>query len=332
MLRSLPRLPIVAPVVAGFLGKREASRRQVTNTTRCDEEATIVSPLSSFSPYPPIRLLRPNENLEIAYDVRTRNPIYVLERLVVVDSSTPRAHRRPNFRESKDLPVVYRSQPQHYHKSGYDRGHMAPAADFLYDKKAYNDTFVLANVSPQDPVLNKKDWANLEEWTRQVAKKAMTEHGAITYVISGGLWLPKRQIGEKTFQYVYPALGTPPSLVSVPSHFFKVVVTVKNSQIVKYACFVLANAEPHSKRDLQDYLVRWTDLEAVTGLQFFPMLVDDTFKKKADQVTSTFLDQSSPVLLLTDGSQISSSSSSVRAKQRNAAVAEHLCDRNACRR
>ena len=319
----------LGPVASVCVGAAELTRNTVTTTK--SEEATAIPSLADFSPFPPIRVMRPNENLEIAFDVRTRNPIYVLERLVTTDGSA--RLNRPNFWEdSKNLPVVYRSQLQHYHKSGYDRGHMAPAADYGYDKSAYHDTFSLCNVSPQDPVLNKKDWANLEDWTRNVAKKAQKEQGATTYVITGPMWLPKRQIGEKVFQYAYPALGKPPSLVAVPSHFFKVVVVVNHDKIIKFACFVMANVEPQPNRNLQDYLVRWTDLEAVTGLQFFPNLADDDWKQKADRLTSALLKQQSPpVLLLTDGGSNSSGSSSWRV-QRGDASTQHLCDRNACQK
>jgi len=150
--------------------------------------------------------------------------------------------------------------------------------------------------------------------------------------VTGPMWLPKRQIGDKTFQYVYPALGKPPSLVSVPSHFFKIVAVVKDKQIIKFACFVMSNTEPEHGRNLQDYLVRWTDLEAVTGLQFFPNLVDDAWKLKADQLTGNFLKGSPQVLLLTDGSSGSSSSLSWKSQRGGRTVAQHLCDRNACRK
>ena len=285
-----------------------------------------------MSPHSPIRILRPNENMEIAYDVRSRNPVYVLERLVMVEGGG--RLNRPNFYEdSKNgLPVVYRSQLQHYHKSGYDRGHMAPAADFAYDKAAFHDTFTLCNVVPQDPTLNKKDWANLEDWTRNVAKQAHKQQGATTFVVTGPLWLPKRQIGDKVFQYAHPALGKPPSLVAVPTHLFKVVVVVKDEQILKFACFVMANKEPEPNRSLQDYLVRWTDLEAVTGLQFFPHLASEDWKQQADRLTGFLLKKlssSSQPLLLTDGGK--SSPSSWRG-QSGAVPTQHLCDRNACQR
>ena len=319
----------VSLMVVAAAGVGEATPKPSVSRTEAASAVDISShSLADFSPFPPIRVMRPNENLEIAYDVRTRNPIYVLERLVISGGGKL---NRPNFYEDKTLPAVYRSQLQHYHRSGYDRGHMAPAADYDYDRSAYNDTFSLVNICPQDPVLNKKDWANLEDWARNMARRAHKEQGTTTYVVSGPMWLPKRQIGDKLFQYAYPALGKPPSLVSVPSHFFKIVAIVKDKKIIKFACFVMANVEPEHGRNLQDYLVRWTDLEAVTGLQFFPNLVDDAWKQKADQLTGAFLKGSPQVLLLADGSS-SSSSSSWRSQRGVDVVAQHLCDRNACRK
>lgn len=76
--------------------------------------------ISSFAPLTPIRVFNPNPNLEIAFDVRTRNPVYVLERLVVSDSteskSSPSGRNRSHFYEEKSLPDAFRSRNgPHYH-------------------------------------------------------------------------------------------------------------------------------------------------------------------------------------------------------------------------
>jgi DNA/RNA endonuclease G (NUC1) len=319
MFRSLvsrETLPALWPVLAAGLSERQRLSSNATTTAAASLPDT--PSLADFAPFSPIRVMRPNQNLEIAFDVRTRNPLYVLERLVVVDDNKPAAKnksKRPNFyQDSQNLPAVYRSQNQHYHNSGYDRGHLAPAADFAHDASAYRDTFSFSNISPQDGALNKKTWARLEEWTRQVARQAWQKEQATTYVVTGPLWLPKRQIGPKAFQYAYTALGQPPSLVAVPSHFFKVIVVVKNDGILRFACFVMANvAPPPETRDLQHYLVRWGDLEATTGLQFFPNLVDEAWKQRANRLTATLLLPPSPSktpLLLTSGGNTGNASSS----------------------
>ncbi len=58
-----------------------------------------------------------------------------------------------------------------YTKSGYDRGHMAPAADMKWNKQAMEESFYMSNICPQNPNLNRGDWNDLEEKSRQWAKK-----------------------------------------------------------------------------------------------------------------------------------------------------------------
>lgn len=57
-----------------------------------------------------------------------------------------------------------------YTKSGYDRGHMAPAADMKWSKQAMKESFYMSNICPQNPNLNRGDWNDLEEKSRQWAK------------------------------------------------------------------------------------------------------------------------------------------------------------------
>jgi DNA/RNA endonuclease G (NUC1) len=294
------------------------------------EEVSEIS-MTDLSPIIPIRIFRPNPNLEIAFDVRTRNPVYVLERLVFDNyggnnDSKPQRRRRPRFREEASLPEAYRSRNSCYHLSGYDRGHLAPAADF-HDPKQFDDTFTLCNVSPQHHVMNRMIWANLEQWTRHLARRAWEQDRATTtYVLSGPLWLPASQVGDNSFQYVVSAIGRPPSLVSVPTHFFKVVAVTKGQQITEFACFCVPNDESSAanNKTLQDWVVRWTDLEAVTGLQFFPSIVCDDWKTTADALT---IQVHSATMLLTAGSSQPSSKPKKALLQHPSL---HLCRNGQC--
>ena len=92
-----------------------------------------------------------------------------------------------------------------YTKSGYDRGHMAPAADMKWSKQAMAESFYMSNICPQNPNLNRGDWNDLEEKSRQWAKK----YGAV-YIACGPVYdhgKPKR-IGNNK--------------VAVPDAFYKV--------------------------------------------------------------------------------------------------------------
>lgn len=56
--------------------------------------------------------------------------------------------------------------PKDYNDCKYDRGHMAPAADFAHNDAQYKSTFTMANISPQAPFLNRGIWERLESWIR----------------------------------------------------------------------------------------------------------------------------------------------------------------------
>lgn len=321
-------------------------------TTTLDGNAkqfsTTTTSLSDFSPIIPIRIFRPNPRLEIAFDARTRTPVYVLERLEenskrIISkegdddsTSSERRRRRYRFHEEKRLPEMFRSRNSHYHLSGYDRGHLAPAANFSESDDWRHDSYNLINVAPQKADMNRKIWLSLERWTRRIA--ADNED---TYTVTGPLWLPARRVDEKQFEYQYPALGRPPSLLSVPTHFFKVVITVKSngsheSQIEKFACFVVPNEDSQEGKQLLDYLVRLSDLEAVSGLCFFPALMTEKWKELADSETERVIRShrraQSPTMLLTDGSEAKpkESGSWIALRKRSPPGMHHLCKEGQC--
>lgn len=278
---------------------------------------------SQLSPLPPHRILRPNPFLEICYDTRTRNAVYVQHR-VLVDSDKPGTVRRPRFFEEKSLEPSFRSKDTYFTASGYDRGHLAPAGDFVSNPDYFHDTFNLCNASPQDKGLNRKLWAQLEDWSRKVAQRAAARN-QVTYNTTGPIWLPRVQLQDKVFLYNVKGIGTPPGLVMVPSHFFKVVVVVdaEHGRIVEHACFVVPNDAAANDRKVEDYVVAWSDLEMVTGLVLFPGLANETFKKQADQEARALQTQQAP-LLLTDGKQKSSRWSP------SSKTMHHLCANKAC--
>lgn len=313
-LLAIGTASITVVAVTKILGDIETTQNEAKQTT----SNTASLSFGGLSPTLPIYIFRPNENLEIAFDTRTKNPIYVMERLSPdrqqqQDSLSVKI-KRPNFYEEKSLPEEFRSRASHYRHSGFDRGHLAAASNYATQKEV-NDTFTLTNVSPQNHSMNTSIWNRLERWTQKVVKENLEHFNADTYVVTGPLWLPAKQSGDKLFEYHYNAIGTVPSLVSVPTHLFKVVVAIprnlssdNNPQaITKFACFVVPNAEVDTKnkqqrKHLEDFLVPWSRLEAVTGLLLFPGLTLD-WKAHANRLTNDITVKSSrksKTLLLTD--------------------------------
>ena len=89
------------------------------------------------------------------------------------------AGRTDDFRSDPEI-ATGSASPADYKKSGYDRGHLSPAADFAFDEKAMSETFYMSNMSPQKGSLNRGIWKDLETEVRLWAKN----FGRV-YVVSG---------------------------------------------------------------------------------------------------------------------------------------------------
>ena len=374
----------------------------IANTSHCEGSHSVSHrhhhTSSILSPTLPFRILRPNPHLEIAFCTRTRNPIYVLEKDVFYTSlnnenyqpnnSSGRSFRlgrkrRPNFFEEKSISTNMRSRLSDYKHSGWDRGHLAPAADFCPNRsiqdseqkqrieeqlvKEQIQTYNLCNISPQDASLNRGLWSKLESWvrTRIMELREEATGGSIprrqVHVLTGPLWMPTHYSNNDhhpsaSLEYRYLGIGKPPSLVAVPTHFFKVVVVIAkdeitgNGRIEKFACFVLANRPTQSDAGsetnddqfiLQDFLVPWSTLETVSGLEFFSHLVDDDFRGRADELTIAQVhrrqrqsqsQKTSTLQLLESGKGASNNGGRrQRNKGKELAALEHLCKGGKCR-
>jgi len=105
------------------------------------------------------------------YDTEFRLAKYVSYELRATDLKKKSFKRKDRFlidpvlKKSK-IPFV---KPSEYSGTGFDRGHLAPSADFSWDEKANDLTFVMSNIVPQKPNLNRNSWKKLEEKVRKWA-------------------------------------------------------------------------------------------------------------------------------------------------------------------
>jgi len=138
-----------------------------------------------------------------------------------------------------------------YKASGYDRGHLAPAADMAYSEKTMKESFYYSNMSPQTPSFNRGIWKRLEEQVRDWA-------------------LQYHQIFVVTGPILNPALKTiGPNKVAVPQYYYKVILDT-SSQHQQMISFILPNEG--SSSDLQKFVVSTDSLEKVSSINFFPNL------------------------------------------------------------
>jgi endonuclease G, mitochondrial len=75
----------------------------------------------------------------------------------------------PELRRDSDI-------DEDYVKSGFDRGHLSPAADARCNETHMAESFFFTNMAPQYPGLNRGQWKNLEEWTRVLAVENDSVH------------------------------------------------------------------------------------------------------------------------------------------------------------
>ncbi len=129
---------------------------------------------------------------------------------------------RPDFYSEKNIPIEYRTKSQDYINSGFDRGHLAPDANFDYDPKTQAKTYSMVNIVPQSPTLNRKAWIKAERYERLIASKLKktTVINLIDYSKS------TQQIGK--------------SKLSVPSTFYKIIF---NDEKNFKKCFKYENTE-----------------------------------------------------------------------------------------
>lgn len=119
----------------------------------------------------------------ILYSGVSRTPLYAAERLTRASvASARRVDRSDAFHEERRLPADDRSELADYLRSGFDRGHMAPAGD-MPTPQAQAQSFTLANVLPQNRTSNRSLWAPMEESVRRLA----TIQGEI-FVVSGPIF------------------------------------------------------------------------------------------------------------------------------------------------
>jgi endonuclease G len=124
--------------------------------------------------------------------------------------------RKDNFHPEAELPAAARSTPSDYSRSGYDKGHMAPAEDFAWNAGELSDSFSMANMSPQIAGLNRQGWERLEE---DVRAWAWTRGSLDIYV--GPIMRP----GETS---------VPDGRVTVPTGFWKVIVDPAKHQALAF--------------------------------------------------------------------------------------------------
>ena len=202
------------------------------------------------------RVLRSNAFMVGYSDIRG-NPLWVTYKIKTIPKGTQRLKRPSSFK------VDWRSfnEVKHadYTGSGYDRGHMAPnyAISTLFGKAAQIETFVMTNITPQKPKLNRKLWQRLE--AAEISH--FTQFSTDVWVTTGTVFTGKTKTLKKSPH------------VDIPNAFYKIYAAESNDKTIKVLAFLMPQ-NVKGNEPLDQFVVSIDKVEEVTGLDFFSELED----------------------------------------------------------
>lgn len=189
----------------------------------------------------------------LSYDVKNKTPQWVAWELTKAETKG-NEERTNDFQPDPDV-IGAKVVTYDYSGSGYDRGHMAPAGDMKWNKKAMQESFYMSNICPQNHNLNTENWNDLEVKSREWARR----YGKV-YIVCGPIYNGKRTeyIGDHR--------------VKVPDAFFKVILIDTNNKQCALG-FLFENES--GERPLKKYLTPVDEIEKITGMDFFSALPDN---------------------------------------------------------
>ena len=189
----------------------------------------------------------------LSYNPQTLTANWVAYELTAEETDGPRTRKGLNFMPDPDYDGI-QADHNDYKGSGYSRGHLAPAGDMKWDSIAMLESFYYSNCIPQDEALNNGKWNQLENKTRQWAKK----YGRV-FVVTGPVF------------YQTDTIRIGPHGVAVPHACFKALLAPKETGYTAIA-FVMQNGEEN--RSLKECAITVDELEAMLGLDLFCNLPD----------------------------------------------------------
>ncbi|KAI1195601.1 hypothetical protein F5X97DRAFT_307788 [Nemania serpens] len=218
----------------------------------------------------PVADIATRQALISSFDRRLRNPHWVVEHITPASLAARDGDRKHSvFLEDEGVPEKFRAKLKDYFRSGYDRGHQVPAADAKWSQSAMDQTFFLTNMAPQvGEGFNRDYWSHFEDFCRR-----LTQRYPSVRIVTGPLYLPKRDPADNKWYVKYEVIGNPPN-VAVPTHFYKVIFAEEDGPgssgggKVAIGAFVLPNAPIPNEKPLADFEVPIEAVERASGLEF----------------------------------------------------------------
>lgn len=211
-----------------------------------------------------------NRHYVLGYSYYFRQAKWALE---IVDSENSTLERSDSFRPDYRVPEMFRADLVDYAGSGFDRGHLVASANKRRTELENSETFLLSNMSPQEPQFNRKIWRILETRVRELdAKPKVLE----TFVICGPIF---------NFDQAVESIGTSDAndvSIPVPHAYFKSILAEDDRGKLKMWSFVMPNEK--SNKDLKGFLVPTTQVEKYAGIKLWERLVGGKIEREKKRV------------------------------------------------
>lgn len=201
----------------------------------------------------------------LGYSEKHEQPLWVAYELTKEQLSA-NDFKRPYF-QIDPLVKTQAASWRNYKNSGYDRGHLCPAGDRRFSKKAYDETFLTSNIAPQLHDFNAGVWNKLEQKIRYWVKKDKQ-----LFIVTGPIFEnTKKTIGSER--------------VAVPTHFYKAILKYGKGE-PKAIAFLF----PHKKgiKDFKSHVVSIDKLEEIIDYDLYPFL-SNALEKKLESSDNTWM-------------------------------------------
>lgn len=201
--------------------------------------------------------------MALAYDENHEMAKWVAHiiRTDVVEGNTSRTN---DFREDPFISTRSAQESDYFVKTmnsdstytydgfGFDRGHLAPSADFRWNQKALSESYYYSNMTPQRPEFNRDSWAQVELNLRDYVARNEFD----LYVVTGPV-----------LHSDLPRIDRSTNQISIPEKHFKVAADLQRK---KGVAFLMSNEK--ASLSVENYMITIDELEALTGFNFFPNL------------------------------------------------------------
>ncbi|MCT4581382.1 MAG: DNA/RNA non-specific endonuclease [Flavobacteriales bacterium] len=206
-----------------------------------------------------------HQAMVLGYDEKHEQARWVMH-MVLPDIEEGNTSRTNDFREDS-LVTTGTAVKADYWYSGYDRGHLAPSADFRWSPIALSESYYYSNMSPQLPELNREKWAELENAVRDY----VLYHNEPVYVITGPVLhdsLPTMKNEGRANE------------VSIPELYYKIVLDITGEE-KRGVAFLIPNGD--CTYPIMSYATSIDVIERRTGLRFYSNLPEDLASKLKEE-------------------------------------------------